>query len=133
MIIRDEQWAHFFKLVEAGASISDATAHAGMSREAVYKRRDRDEDFALRLETAIVAPKLRAITVIQKAMINHWVAAAWWLERKYPAEFALKMRELEKDDDVPQRMAERAKELLDKLEKKGVPANANSNGNGVHP
>ncbi len=118
-MILDQQWAQFFEAVSTGASISDAASHCGMSRESVYKKRDRDNNFAMELEKAILAPKLKAIHVLQKAMSEHWQVAAWWLERKYPVEFALKGKEvILEDEEIPKRMANRAHELLSKLEKK---------------
>ena len=119
MIIREEQWAHFIKLIEAGATISDATLHSGMSREVVYKRKDRDPEFANQLEKAIVSPKLRAIATLQKSMSEHWQVAAWWLERKYPEEFALKDRDKSTTDEIPRRMAERAHKILEEIKKRG--------------
>ena len=32
----------------------------------------------------------RNVSIIQKAAIDNWQAAAWWLERRYPEEFGKK-------------------------------------------
>lgn len=116
-----------------GSNRTDAVALAGISYETFTVWMRERPEFAESIKKAEAVCKQRNITIVQKAAVTTWQAAAWWLERKHPNEFGLKMRPAdEKDDDVPQRMAERAKELLDKLEKKGVPV-GNSNGNGVHP
>lgn len=89
-------------------------------------------EFSESIKKAESTCKARNIAIVQKAAITSWQAAAWWLERKYPQEFALKARVDENEkEEVSGRMAERAAELLKKLEG-GKTADVSRNGNGVH-
>jgi hypothetical protein len=47
-------------------------------------------DFEKDVFAAEMRCKKRCIQIIQKAAIETWTAAAWWLERKYRDEFALR-------------------------------------------
>lgn len=56
------------------------------------------------------------ISIIKKAAITHWQAAAWLLERKYQLEYAVKREDSFANEVIPKKMADRAAELLKKLE-----------------
>ena len=47
-------------------------------------------EFTEAIKKAEAECKSRNIQIIQKAAITTWQAAAWWLERKYKDEYALK-------------------------------------------
>lgn len=49
-------------------------------------------EFSEAIKKAELQSKLRCVGIIQKAAITTWQAAAWWLERKMPEEFALRNR-----------------------------------------
>lgn len=119
------------ELLEGGANRTDTAAMVGISYETftVWMQK---ADFSDAVKKAEQVCKQRCINVVQKAALGTWQAAAWWLERKHPAEFGLKKDQLPDPTDIPQRMAERAAELLKKLEEKrgaSVPAAAT---NGTH-
>ncbi len=117
--------------LQNGNNRTDTCALVDISYE-TFTQWMKHPEFAESIKKAEATCKARNIAIIQKAAITTWTAAAWWLERKYPVEFALRMRAAdENDSEVPQRMAERAAELLKKLEG-GKPV-ASTNGNGVHP
>lgn len=117
-------------LLQNGSGRVDACAIAGIAYD-TFSDWMKKPEFNEAIKKAEATCKVRNITIIQKAAVTTWQAAAWWLERKHPAEFALKNRETDDDKEVPVRMAARAAELLKKLE--GGKPRANSNGNGVHP
>lgn len=103
-----------------GSTRTDACCIAGIVYDTFLEWMKKPE-FAESIKKAEAECKQRNITIIQKAAITTWQAAAWWLERKHWKEFALKGRDDTGEDEVPQRMAERAKKILDELEKNGKP------------
>lgn len=109
----------------------DTCALVGISYE-TFSRWMKEEEFSEAIKKAESICKARNIAIIQKAALTTWTAAAWWLERKHPDEFGLRNRETQEEKEIPVRMAERAAELLRKLEG-GKPVAASTNGNGVHP
>jgi hypothetical protein len=73
--------------IEQGTPYRHAAAMAGMSEDTFGRWRNDDADFADAIKEAegrAVAGRLARIRVAEP---THWQAAAWWLERKYPAEF----------------------------------------------
>lgn len=124
--------AEIAKSLQMGNNRTDSCTLAGIHYETFLRWMDEHSEFCESIKKAEAECKARNITIIQKAAITSWQAAAWWLERKHRNEFALMKEEIQKDDEVPARMAKRAHELLAKLEGK-KPAPSGSNGNGVHP
>lgn len=125
-------------LLANGSNRTDACAIAGISYETFTQWMQKAE-FVEAIKKAEATCKNRNIALVQKAALTTWQAAAWWLERKHRDEFALVVRESEKDTEIPARMAKRAHELLSKLEGQkpahsiNGQSNGNGNGNGVHP
>jgi hypothetical protein len=102
-------------LLKEGSNRTDACTLADISYETFTQWMLKSE-FAEAIKKAEASCKNRNIAIIQKAAITTWQAAAWWLERKHREEFALKNDHSFADQEVPQRMADRAAELLKKLE-----------------
>ena len=118
-------------LLSNGSGRVDACALVDISYE-TFTQWMKIAEFSEAIKKAEATCKQRNITIIQKAAIKTWTAAAWWLERKHPDEFGLRNRETDEDKEVPQRMAERAAELLKKMEGHRATASG-TNGNGpVH-
>lgn len=102
--------------LQNGSSRTDACYMVDIHYE-TFTQWMKKPEFAETIKKAEAVCKNRNIGLIQKAALTTWQAAAWWLERKYHTEFALKGRDSEFErDEVPQRMADRAAELLKKLE-----------------
>lgn len=116
--------------ITSGSNRTDSVTLAGISYETFSSWMKDHIEFNEAIKKAEASCKHRNIDLILKAATKSWQAAAWYLERKYPTEFALKSREDEQGKEIPQKMAERAAELLKKLEG-GKPV-ASTNGNGVH-
>lgn len=70
----------------------DAINYSGVSKEWYYKELRENPKFAAQIETAKSKRKMRALAVIMKAAKTTWSAAAWFLERTYQDEFAIKQR-----------------------------------------
>lgn len=79
--------------IGAGTPYRHAAAIAGISEDTFDRHRKRNADFADAIKKAegnAVASKLARIG---QAATEHWQAAAWWLERKYPQEFGKTVQE----------------------------------------
>lgn len=113
--------------LEGGMGRVDTCALVGISYE-TFTQWMLKAEFYEAVKKAEMVCKSRNIAIVQRATNTSWQAAAWWLERKYPKEFALQRDEAPRNpDEIPQRMAERAQELLKRLEEKrgaSVPAGA---------
>jgi len=77
------------KYLRAGNSQKDSAVLAGIGESTYYEWMDNPE-FAEPIKKAEQECKSRNIAIIQKAAEKSWQAGAWWLERKYNSEFALK-------------------------------------------
>jgi len=116
------------KAVAAGCYLKHAAMYAGVSYDSVNlwaKRGKRESsgiffDFYQSLKKAEGNAIVRNVGIIENAANKTWQAAAWWLERRYPDDFALKMRqELTGKDGGPISMtvvvtSPKAKELVQK-------------------
>ena len=65
-----------------------AAAHAGMHHSTFYRMLAGDATLATEVEKAEDQAKGTYEAVIAKAVDKNWQAAAWWLERRHPAEYA---------------------------------------------
>lgn len=77
------------KELRTGSNRTDACVMAGISYETFTVWMQKPE-FSDAIKKAEVACKNRNIKIIQKAAITTWQAAAWFLERRYRDEYALK-------------------------------------------
>lgn len=74
--------------LEAGATLRMAAAAAGVSEDTLARWRKADADLQADIETAEARGAVRALEVIQAAAAaGTWQAAAWMLERRYPADY----------------------------------------------
>lgn len=80
------------KYLKAGNSQLDSATLAGISEETFYTWKKEKVEFSEAVKKAESECKARSIALILKAGEQTWQAAAWWLERKYPDEFALKQK-----------------------------------------
>lgn len=72
-------------VLSIGGSRQDAADYVGVGRTSLLRAIDRDEAFADRVKAAEISGKIRHMEKIEKA--ESWQASAWFLERRYPAEF----------------------------------------------
>jgi len=78
------------KYIARGMTVKDAATIARINLSYVYAYRDKNPEFAKAMDTALIATDVRATMLVRRSMTKQWQAAAWWLERKRPDEFALK-------------------------------------------
>ena len=89
-MIKKGQIDKIFECIKLGVrNVTDICMWADVSTVWYYQKLKDDAKFAKRIEKAMLERKVRAITIIQKAAITRWPAAAWFLERTHPEEFAL--------------------------------------------
>ncbi len=79
------------KHLETGLRREDAWEMAGISEATFYEWLKKSE-FSESIKKAELKNKQRNIVIIQNAAKQTWQASAWWLERRFPEEFALKHR-----------------------------------------
>lgn len=89
----DARVAGLLNALRAGNTRSAAAAHAEISRATLYRWIEEDETFRDSIEKAEADAEVRfAAQVAQAAASGTWQAAAWWLERRRPADFALRSK-----------------------------------------
>jgi hypothetical protein len=77
----------------SGNTRTAAAAYAGINRGTFYKWLERRPSFARAVEKAEADAEVRAAaTVLKAAQKGTWQAAAWWLERRRPADYGLRGR-----------------------------------------
>lgn len=84
------------KLLKSGVPVIHACDAVGIASVTYYdwiKRGERAtsgqyREFYLNVKKARAEAIARNVAIIQKAATHSWQAAAWWLERSCPAEFA---------------------------------------------
>ncbi len=74
--------AVFFRALEYTRSIPRAARIAGVDRDICYRERDRNPEFAAKIETALLSDEFAMLEAVRKHAKNDWRAAAWSLERK---------------------------------------------------
>ena len=79
------------RYLEQGMSQKDAAILSDINADTFYEWMKKP-DFSDNIKKAEMKCKQRNVAIIQKAAINTWQAAAWWLERKLSDEFALKTK-----------------------------------------
>lgn len=90
------------KYLRAGNTQHDSAVLAGISEDTFYEWRKNKTEFSEAIKKAEKECKARNIAIIQRAAEKTWQAAAWWLERRYSSEYALKsINELTGKDGGP--------------------------------
>ena len=74
--------------IKLGLPFVHACARAGISQDTFGRWRKQSADFAEEVKKAEAEAIARNVTLIQKAAGRSWQAAAWWLERRHPQDFA---------------------------------------------
>lgn len=78
------------KWISMGNSLRDSCTLAGISTSTFHQWRKDFSEFSEELKKALAQCKAARIGRILAASKKSWTAAAWWLERMYSSEFALK-------------------------------------------
>lgn len=83
-----EREARLLQALASGNTRRAACAHAGISDETFSTWCKRYLDFLEAVQKAEAAAEVRAVATIIRASDKQWQAAAWWLERRRPVDFA---------------------------------------------
>ncbi|MBV9173618.1 MAG: hypothetical protein JOZ81_26440, partial [Chloroflexi bacterium] len=73
--------------IGAGATRKAAASYAGVDESTLYRWLKRNASFASLLRAREDEVEVRACAEIQQAASADWRAAAWWLERRRPADY----------------------------------------------
>lgn len=76
------------EVISAGGSDKDAYTLAGISHEAFYNWLEKHSEFREKVTRARAENKVSHIQNIKTASKTDWRASGWWLERRWPEEFA---------------------------------------------
>lgn len=77
--------------IAAGLRQADAAEYAGINPDTFYEWKKGRPDFTERLQRAELWGKKANLDIINEAKRADWRAAAWLLQRRHPAEFALRV------------------------------------------
>jgi len=79
--------------IEVGAPYRHAAAVAGIDEDTFTNWKKRHSEFSDAVKEAEGKAVTGRLARIRMAEPDHWQAAAWWLERKYPNEFGKTVQE----------------------------------------
>src|SRR5579862_9343198 len=86
--------------IRAGNYLETAAAYAGISKSSLFsylrrgnrQRRGKYRDFLEAVERALAESEIRDVLTVERASKTDWKAAAWRLERKFPARWGRRMQ-----------------------------------------
>lgn len=76
--------------LKAGNTRRAAADYAGIHEHTLGEWVKKYPDFAESVAKAESDAEIRNVAIIQRAAANTWQAAAWWLERRRPADFRVR-------------------------------------------
>lgn len=115
------------KIVDAlrlGNYIETAAAYAGVSKTTIYdwlkkgarSKKGKYKDFSNAVEKALAEAEMRDVALIGNAAKENWQAAAWRLERKFPARWGRKTQhEITGKEGNPIEVTDPKRQLLDRI------------------
>lgn len=95
-VMTPEMETQIITAVKLGLREGTAARIAEIAPQTLRSHRDRHPEFAAKLEAAAATGERNALAAVVEKMRKDWKAAAWFLERRFPAEWA--RREVVIDD-----------------------------------
>jgi hypothetical protein len=86
-----ERAERVLQAIHSGCTRRAAASHAGIDETTLYRWVGRYASFASDLRAREDEVEIRAVATIQQAWHDDWRAAAWWLERRRPANYARRL------------------------------------------
>lgn len=93
--------AVFLKAVADGNTLKTACWLAGFSEDSLARQRADNADFADAIKKAQGAAIAERVSTIKAAGDSAWTACAWWLERRFPEEWAKREEVAPSGPDFP--------------------------------
>jgi transposase len=89
----DETIAKLCQAIELGSTYELACHYAGIDYSTFNKWRDNKPDLMPRVRAAEGKAAVKWLAKIEAAAADHWQAAAWKLERRYPNDYGKTVQE----------------------------------------
>ena len=103
-VLDDVKRSEVCALISVGCSVDAAARYVGCNPSTIRRESARNLDFHEQLRRAELAAELQPLHALRRAAATHWRAAAWFLERTRPAQFARFSPNLCRIDDVEELM-----------------------------
>lgn len=75
-------------LIASGVSHKNAAQACGIAKSTLMRWKKEDQDFRDRIRKAEGIAHAKAVKAISDQWTKSWQSAAWWLERRYPEQYA---------------------------------------------
>jgi transposase len=123
----EERAERVFAAIRVGATERLACKYAGISEDTLGRWKTNNADFADRFKTAEGEAAIGWLSVIEAASKTQWQAAAWKLERRYPADYSIQAQlniahsgeVMTTDATARERIASRIDELAERRRSRG--------------
>ncbi len=86
IVVTEQKAKEILAVLSFGGSIRDAADYTGISHQSILRAMERDTAFADQVKKAEATGKIKHLRRIGES--DAWQASAWFLERKYPDEYA---------------------------------------------
>lgn len=91
-MIKKNQLKVLFEALNVGLTITESCKISGISRQGFYKRCKEDKEFSKKVQIAPIKIKKSHLKNLHDKSHLTWQISGWWLERKFPEEYALKLK-----------------------------------------
>jgi hypothetical protein len=118
-ILDDGKQREICAILAVGCSRTTAAKYVGCHCTTIRRTAERDEAFALALRQAESKHEVLHLTHINKAAQEgrYWRAAAWALERKYPARYSQRNPNMFTLEQIAQVLSQFAEVILEEVDK----------------
>jgi hypothetical protein len=103
--------AELLQILTEGNTIETACGCVGIGQETFFGWQRNKTEFAEAVQKAQKAAIRRNVGIVQVAAKKSWQAAAWWLERRHPQDYALR-RPVEDTEAI----SKTAKDILEQID-----------------
>jgi hypothetical protein len=87
-VLDDAKRREICALIAGGCGLREAASYVDCSITTIRREAERNPDFEQQLRHSEKHAQLNPLRAMQRAILTHWRAAAWFLERAYPDRFA---------------------------------------------
>jgi hypothetical protein len=100
----DQRAARILEAIAHGVTYALAAEYAGISEKTLTRWRKANVDFDQQLREAEGNALMSWLTLIDRAALEDWRAAAWIVERRYPAHYGKTVQEQQHTGNVVSRV-----------------------------